>query len=100
MAKKTVTVDFEKLASRHAEFIKENPWLIPVGLTVHMIPLALLVYGHVKTNIYKKKLQIEREKTKQLALQLQSNRPQGHGRHHSKHHGGYHGFEPTAPRQL
>ena len=102
MAKETVTVDFAKLASQHAEFLKENPWMIPVGLTVQMVPLALLIYGHVKTNIYKKKLQIEREKTKQLTLQLQNGHPYSHGhhRHHSKHNGNYHEFNPAAPRQL
>ncbi|WP_203651974.1 hypothetical protein [Secundilactobacillus yichangensis] len=104
MAKKTVTVDFAKLANQRAEFVKENPWLIPAGLAIQMIPLALLIHGHVKTNIYKKKLQIEREKTKQLTLQLQTEHPHGHGhghhRHHSRHDDGYHNFEPTAPRQL
>ena len=100
MPKKTVTVDFAKLASQRAEFVKENPWLIPAGLAIQMIPLALLIRGRVKTNIYKKKLQIEREKTKQLAMQLQNEHPHGHGRHHSKHRGGYHDFEGVAPRQL
>ncbi|MCH5462877.1 hypothetical protein HC026_07375 [Lactobacillus sp. LC28-10] len=104
MAKKTVTVDFAKLANQRAEFVKENPWLIPAGLAIQMIPLALLIHGHVKTNIYKKKLQIEREKTKQLELQLQSGHPHGRGhghhRHHYQHDGGYRNFEPAAPKQL
>lgn len=102
MAKKTVTIDLAKLASQRAEFVKENPWLIPAGLAIQMIPLSLLIYGHVKTNIYKKKLQIEREKTKQLNLQIQNNHPHGHGhhRHHSKPDSGFHNFEPVSPRQL
>lgn len=102
MAKKTVTIDFAKLAGKRAEFIKENPWLIPAGLAIQTVPLAMLIYGHVKKNIYKKKLQIEREKTKQLELQYQNGHPHGYGhhRHHSQHNGDYHNFEPTAPRQL
>lgn len=100
MAKKTVTVDFAKLANQRAEFVKENPWLIPAGLAIQMIPLSLLIYGHVKTNIYKKKLQIEREKTKQLTLQLQTEHPHGRGHGHHRHHFHDGGFEPAAPRQL
>lgn len=85
MAKKTLTVDFDQLSNfvdQREEFIKDNPWLIPAGIAIQVIPLALLIHGHMKTSIYKKKLQIEREKTKQLALQLQA---KGRCKHH--HHG-------------
>lgn len=58
MAKKTATVDLSQLrdfADQRIEFIQANPWLIPAGLAIEMIPLALLIHGHAKASIYKKK---------------------------------------------
>ncbi|MTV81406.1 hypothetical protein [Secundilactobacillus folii] len=100
MAKKAVTIDLEELAQRRAAFVRENPWIIPVGVAIQMIPLALLIHGHVKTNIYRKKLQIEREKTKQLELKLQSDHTHGHHHGHPRHRGHHQHFDPVEPQQL
>lgn len=100
MAKKTVTLDFAEMAQRRAEFIQDNPWIIPVGIAAQMIPLTMLIRGHVQAGIYRKKLQIEREKTKQLAMQLQAEHGHGHHHGHPRHRGGHPDFNPVHPKML
>ncbi|AVK64617.1 transposase [Lactobacillus sp. CBA3606] len=49
--------------------VTKAPWLIPVTLTIEMLPFAISAHGFWKTRQLSKQLKIEREKTKQLALQ-------------------------------
>lgn len=51
------------------ELLRKNPWLIPslVGLTV--FPMVISIHGFWKNRQLQKQLKIEREKTKQIALQ-------------------------------
>lgn len=94
---KEITVDLsdlQRIADKHTEIIKDNPWLIPAGLALELIPLALFIHGRAQNGIYRKKLQIEREKTRQLMLQSH-----GHCHHHYKHKGG-HGHHGPDIKQL
>ncbi|AVK62046.1 transposase [Lactobacillus sp. CBA3605] len=49
--------------------VNKAPWLIPVTLTIELLPFAISAHGFWKTRQLSKQLKIEREKTKQLALQ-------------------------------
>jgi len=53
----------EKLA-----IIRKNPWLIPASIASTAIPMAVFIHGFWKNRELQKKLKIEREKTKQMAL--------------------------------
>jgi len=48
--------------------IERNSWLIPVLAVLHTIPIVLWIHGFWKNRALNKQLKIEREKTKQLAL--------------------------------
>ncbi len=57
------------------ELLKDNPWLVPAVLAVSTAPIVISAYGFWKNRQLSKKLKIEREKTKQLALkQVESRR--------------------------
>lgn len=105
MAKRTINVDLKqlsKLAEEPVTLVRENPWLIPAALGVEIIPLSLMILGRTRNQIYRKKLQIEREKTKQLAMKLEHGHCRhGHGHHgHPKHKDGQQRFEPSVPKRL
>lgn len=58
------------------EIIRENPWLIPASVALMAIPMAVSIHGFWKNAQLKKRLKIEREKTKQLQMeQLPKIRP-------------------------
>ncbi|ASG79114.1 MULTISPECIES: hypothetical protein [Lactiplantibacillus] len=62
----------ENLHEHHTQVLqlfKQNPWLIPVTTALHIVPVAIGVHGFWKSRALSKQLKIEREKTKQLALQ-------------------------------
>ncbi|KRK95165.1 hypothetical protein FD25_GL001546 [Levilactobacillus acidifarinae DSM 19394] len=48
--------------------VRDYPWLIPVTVAAGAFPAVVAAHGFWKTRQLKKQLQIEREKTKQLAL--------------------------------
>ncbi|WP_119326553.1 hypothetical protein [Companilactobacillus musae] len=48
------------------EIIRQNPWLIPASIALMTIPMAVSIHGFWKNAQLKKRLKIEREKTKQL----------------------------------
>lgn len=50
------------------EIIRKNPWLIPASIALTTAPLTISVYGFWKNRQLSKQLKIEREKTKQIAL--------------------------------
>ncbi|RRK11393.1 transposase [Lactiplantibacillus garii] len=62
----------DDISTHHEQFLtilERNPWLIPTLTTLHVIPVAIAVHGLCKNRALSKQLKIEREKTKQLALQ-------------------------------
>ncbi|MDT6979348.1 hypothetical protein [Levilactobacillus zymae] len=54
----------------YQDLIREYPWLIPATVAVGALPAMIAAHGFWKTRQLKKQLQIEREKTKQLTLQM------------------------------
>ncbi|MFC6181143.1 transposase [Lactiplantibacillus daowaiensis] len=68
---------FQAEISKHHDqmyaLLKDNPWLIPATLSMQVIPVALGVHGFWKNRQLSKQLKIERERTKQLALQQVEN---------------------------
>ncbi|WP_047999083.1 hypothetical protein [Lactiplantibacillus herbarum] len=60
------------LKAHHNEMLKtfnQNSWIIPIITLLHIIPLAIGIHGFWKSRALNKQLKIEREKTKQLALE-------------------------------
>lgn len=60
------------ISAHHAQvltIVEQNPWLIPALTALHTVPIAVAVHGFWKSRALGKQLKIEREKTKQLALQ-------------------------------
>lgn len=51
------------------QLFEKTPWLIPATTLLHIVPVAIGVHGFWKSRALSKQLKIEREKTKQLALQ-------------------------------
>jgi len=62
----------QDLKEHHSQMLKtfdQNSWIIPVITLLHIIPLAIGIHGFWKNRALNKQLKIEREKTKQLALE-------------------------------
>ncbi|WP_318766970.1 transposase [Lactiplantibacillus carotarum] len=60
------------VSAHHQQFLnilEKDPWLIPALTVVHTVPVAIAIHGWCKNRALSKQLKIEREKTKQLALQ-------------------------------
>ena len=51
------------------EIVKKNPWIVPAVCAWMVIPVVVSAHGFWKDRQLKKQLKIEREKTKQLALE-------------------------------
>jgi len=66
---------------RFADLIDEHPWLIPTTVMLEVIPITVMAHGFWKNRQLKKRLQIERERTKQM--QINRFRP---GQHDGKPH--------------
>lgn len=61
--------DMKEMNETKLEIIRKNPWLIPASLCITMMPVVISVHGFWKNRQLSKKLKIEREKTKQMALE-------------------------------
>lgn len=60
------------VSTHHEQFLtilEKDPWLIPALTALHIVPVVVAAHGFYKTLALSKQLKIEREKTKQLALQ-------------------------------
>lgn len=60
------------ISAHHEQFIEilaKEPWLIPSLTALHLVPVVIGVKGFWKSSELRLKLKIEREKTKQAALQ-------------------------------
>ncbi|KRN98642.1 hypothetical protein [Companilactobacillus kimchiensis] len=60
--------DMKEYNEEKMALLRENPWLIPTSLLITTIPFAVSAYGFWRNRQLQKKLKIEREKTKQMAL--------------------------------
>lgn len=49
--------------------LQKNPWLIPATISLTVVPMAIAIHGFWKNRQLQKQLKIEREKTKQMALE-------------------------------
>ena len=66
--------EFEKMMrEKHLDFVKENPWIVPPVVALTTIPVAIAAVGFFHNRSLKKKLKIEREKTKQMELEVKLN---------------------------
>ncbi|HCD08396.1 transposase [Companilactobacillus crustorum] len=61
--------DVKEYNDESFKLIEKNPWLIPTSVALLTFPIAVSIHGFWKNAILKKKLKIEREKTKQLKLE-------------------------------
>jgi len=62
----------QAINQHHAEMndlIQKNPWLIPATLALNIIPVAISAHGFWQARQLHLKLKIEREKTKQIAVE-------------------------------
>jgi len=60
--------DMKQYNEEKLEIIRKNPWLIPASIASTVIPVTVSIHGFWKNRELQKKLKIEREKTKQMAL--------------------------------
>jgi len=65
---KQIHEDIATYNKESLELLKDNPWLVPATLAITTAPMVICAYGFWKNRQLSKKLKIEREKTKQLAL--------------------------------
>lgn len=66
---KTIHDDLHEHHTQVVQLFSKYPWLIPATTLLHIIPVAIGVHGFWQSRALSKQLKIEREKTKQLALQ-------------------------------
>lgn len=62
----------QDISAHHGQVLDifaSHPWLIPTLTAMHTLPLIIAIPGFWKSRALNKQLKIEREKTKQLALQ-------------------------------
>lgn len=74
--------DIHQEIKEHREFqnelLRKNPWLIPASIALTVVPMAISIHGFWKYRQLQKQLKIEREKTKQLALEHADTAPKRH----------------------
>ncbi|ETY75018.1 hypothetical protein [Lactiplantibacillus fabifermentans] len=71
------------------KIVQDHPWMVPATVALHVLPIAIMAHGFWKTRELNKRLKIEQEKTKRLALKQVEHaegQPMPHHPHHHFHH--------------
>ena len=82
---KTIHDDLHEHHTQVVQLFSKHPWLIPATTLLHIIPVVVDINGFWKSRALSKQLKIEREKTKQLALQQVDKVQSAVTNHHCQH---------------
>ena len=82
---KTIHDDLHEHHTQVVQLFSKHPWLIPATTLLHIIPVVVGINGFWKSRALSKQLKIEREKTKQLALQQVDKVQSAVTSHHCQH---------------
>ncbi|XSE68956.1 transposase [Lactiplantibacillus plantarum] len=82
---KTIHDDLHEHHTQVVQLFSKHPWLIPATTLLHIIPVVVGINGFWKLRALSKQLKIEREKTKQLALQQVDKVQSAVTSHHCQH---------------